>query len=263
MTARYQMRRASRVTVSIVTPVYNDPRITRCLESVRSQRGEFGIEHIVVDGMSDKETVNAIERHREHVDCLIREPDDGLFDAMNKGIARATGEIVGILNADDRYHDERVLADVTEQMSGTDADACYGDLVYVDNHDEIVRYWESGWYSPWKFYLGWMPPHPTFFARREVYDAYGGFDVELPIAADYDLMLRLLLVNGVSVAYIDRVLVRMATGGQSNSSLRNGLQAVRDMHKSWRKHRLNGQFVAPVLHPIEKIPQYFRNAPIQ
>lgn len=247
--------------LSIITPVYNDPRIRYCLESVRQQTGDFELEHIVVDGLSDNETVEILDEYQAHIDCLIRESDDGVYAAMNTGIAHATGDIVGILNADDRYQDDTVLKDVSHAMAMTGADACYGDLVYVNDDDAVVRYWYSGPYKPHKFYYGWMPPHPTFFVRRELYDQYGTFDLDLPIAADYELMLRFLFIHDVSVGYVDRVLVRMAVGGQSNASIWNMTRAIYEMYRAWDKHQMSGRFIAPFLHPLEKVPQYVRAFP--
>lgn len=246
---------------SIVTPVYNDPRIRDTIESVQRQRTDFDVEHIVVDGMSTDETVEIIESARDKIDCLIRDDDDGVFDAMNTGIEAATGEVVGILNADDRYQDHFVLQDIHDRLRETGAETAYGDLVYVDGSDGVVRYWQSGEFKPYKFYFGWLPPHPTFFVRRSLYDAYGTFDQSFPIAADYELMLRFLQKHDVSTAYVDRVLVRMAEGGQSNESVGNMIQAVKEMYQSWRKHRLAGRYVAPFLHPIEKVPQFVRKPP--
>jgi glycosyltransferase len=247
---------------SIVTPVYNDPRIRDTIEAVQRQRTDFDVEHIVVDGMSTDGTVEVIESARDKIDRLIREDDDGVFDAMNTGIEAATGEVVGILNADDRYQDDSVLQDIHDRLRETGAETAYGDLVYVDESDGVVRYWQSGEFKPYKFYLGWLPPHPTFFVRRSLYDTHGTFDQSFPIAADYELMLRFLQKHDVSTAYVDRVLVRMANGGQSNESVSNMIQAVKEMYQSWRKHRLAGRYVAPFLHPIEKVPQFVRKPPV-
>lgn len=249
------------MNLSIVTPVYNDPRVRHCLESVHSQKGDFEIEHIVVDSQSTDETVEILEEYEEHIDILIRESDDGVYDAMNKGVQRASGDVVGILNADDRYQDNHVVEDVITTLDETGAGVCFGDLVYVDDSDEVVRFWRSGPYRKWKFYLGWMPPHPTFFVRRKLYEQFGHFDQEFSIAADYEFMLRLLVMQGVSAAYLDRVLVRMALGGQSNASVKNMLSAIEDMYRSWKKHNSSGRFIAPIMHPLEKAPQYVMNPP--
>jgi len=249
------------VDVSIVTPVYNEPRLESTLDSIINQNGDFSLEIIVVDGQSTDETVSIIEDYRESIDILVREPDDGIYDAMNKGIQRAHGEIIGILNADDRYQDKNVLRDVVSQMDAENAEVCYGDLVYVDDDDDVVRYWESGEYRPKRFYYGWMPPHPTFFVRREIYEKYGTFDLDFSIAADYELMLRFLLKHGVSAAYIDRVLVRMANGGKSNDSIENVITANKEVYRAWRKYELDGGVLASVLKPVRKISQYMNDPP--
>jgi glycosyltransferase involved in cell wall biosynthesis len=242
--------------LTIITPVFNEPRIRQTLESIRSQRDIPDLETIVVDGGSTDETPAIIDEYSDWIDTLISEPDDGVYDAMNKGIKRATGDIVGILNADDRYNDPNVLQRVVETFQKSGADLCYGDLVYVDDSDDVVRYWKSGSYSPKRFYLGWMPPHPTVFVRQDVYEQYGTFDLEFPIAADYEFLLRVLLNEDISTAYIDQVLVRMATGGQSNASVRNIVSANVEVYQAWRKHDLRGGIHVPILKPLRKIPQY-------
>lgn len=244
--------------ISIITPVYNDPRLRSSLESIQSQEGIAKPEIVVVDGGSSDETVDVIDEFRGIIDVLVREPDDGLYDAMNKGIRHASGEIIGILNADDRYQDKYVLRDVLSRMGDTGAKTCYGDLVYVNDDDEPVRYWDSGAYDPKQMYYGWMPPHPTFFVRREVYDKHGLFDTEYGIAADYDLMLRFLLKHDVSTTYLDRTIVRMALGGKSNSSISNIIKSNWEVAKSWRKHGLTGGPIVCFLKPLRKVPQYFK-----
>lgn len=244
--------------ISIITPVYNEPRIQQTLDSILSQRGVPELETIVVDGESTDETATILEEYSSRIDVLIREPDEGVYDAMNKGIELATGDVVGILNADDRYNDDQVLKDVMDSMQKSEADLCYGDLVYVDSNDEVVRYWRSGPFRRFKYYFGWMPPHPTFFVREDVYDEFGDFDLSFPIAADYELMLRFLLKYDLSITYVDRVLVRMATGGQSNESIRNILQANWEVWRAWQKNSIPGGQLAPIAKPLRKIPQYIR-----
>jgi len=241
---------------SIVTPVYNDPRIERALDSVVGQTGVSNVEIIVVDGGSTDKTVEIVRSYEDDLDVLIREPDDGIYDAMNKGIRRATGDVVGVLNADDRYTDGSVLADVENRLRETGADVCYGDLVYVDAEDAIVRYWQSGDFRPRRFYLGWMPPHPTFFVRNEVYERYGLYDIGYRIAADYELMLRYLLKEDVTAAYVDRTLVRMASGGESNQSLRNVARANREVVRAWRENSLAGGWFVPFFKLLRKPFQF-------
>ena len=191
----------------------------------------------------------------------MSEPGEGIYDAMNKGIRLATGDIVGILNADDRYSDPFVLKDVSVAMSDPSIDASYGDLVYVNAQDQLVRYWKSGYYHPLKFYFGWMPPHPTFFVRRRLYEKYGTFDLSFPIAADYELMLRFILKHGIRLAYIPRVLVRMAVGGESNRSLRNIIRANQEVWMAWRKNGLRFGYLVPFLKPAQKVLQFVRRPP--
>ena len=244
--------------ISIVTPVYNEPRIRQTLDSILSQNGVPNLEVIVVDGCSTDETPEVIDEYSDEIDILVQEPDEGVYDAMNKGINRATGDVVGILNADDRYEGRNVLQTVLETFESTGADVCYGNLVYVNTDNEIVRYWESGEYRRNRFFWGWMPPHPTVFVRREIYDQYNLFDLDYSIAADYELLLRYLMRHGLSAAYIDKVLVRMATGGKSNKSVSNILEANREVYRAWQKNGLSGGIQVPFIKPLRKIPQYFR-----
>ncbi|WP_332897130.1 glycosyltransferase family 2 protein [Haladaptatus sp. CMSO5] len=244
--------------VSIITPVYNDPRVSEALKSIRKQEGVSSPEIIVVDGGSTDKTSEILENLRDNIDVLIREPDEGIYDAMNKGIQKASGDIIGVLNADDQYQDEYVLRDVLLKMEKTGAQTCYGDLVYVDNTDDVVRYWNSGPFNQRRVFYGWMPPHPTFFVKKEVYENHGLFDLDLQIAADYELMLRLLLKNNVSTTYIDRILVRMAVGGKSNESMLTIIKANWEVVKSWRKNDLKGGLLVGGIKPLRKVPQYVR-----
>ncbi len=211
--------------VSIVTPVFNDVRVARTLDSILSQQHELEI--IVVDA--------------------------GSTDGMNKGIRHATGEVVGILNADDWYSNPLVTRDVAGAFSGDeDVDACYGDLVYVNEAGRVVRYWEAGDYREAGWYFGWMPPHPTFFVRRRVYERHGMFDLRYPTAADQDFMLRLLFKHKIKVKYLRRVLVNMAPGGNSTKSTRRILQANLEVGRICWDHDPWGMLLVPILKPARK-----------
>lgn len=247
--------------ISIVTPVYNDPRVSRALDSILSQEYDGELELIVIDGGSARPTLDVLERYRRDIAVLVSEPDRGVYDAMNKGIRLARGDVVGILNADDRYNDPFVLRDVAAALVDPGVDACFGDLVYVNSRDRVVRYWKSGPYRLVKFYFGWMPPHPTFFVRREVYRRYGAFDLDYPIAADYELLLRLLLKAKISVRYLPRVLVRMSLGGKSNRSVSNIIRANQEVWRAWRKNGLRFGYLVPVLKPGRKVIQFLRRPP--
>lgn len=242
--------------ISIITPVFNDPRVSRALDSILAQRHDHELELVVVDAGSTDGTMEILATYSDRISTLISEPDDGIYDGMNKGIRRATGDVVGILNADDRYADNLVLHDVMEAFEDNETDACYGDLVYVDEDDKVARYWKSGSPSVAKWYWGWMPPHPTFFVRRSVYDRHGLFDLGYPIAADYELMLRLFLKQGINVKYLDRVMVRMSLGGASNGSIPNIVKANAEVARAWRSNGLSGGFLVPILKPASKIFQF-------
>ena len=244
--------------ISIITPVYNDPRVSKALDSILCQEYEGEIELIVIDGGSDTPTLDILQKYQDRISVFVSEPDNGVYDAMNKGIKFATGDIIGILNADDRYCNPFVLRDVANAFKDSQTDACYGDLVYIDHQDRIVRYWKSGQCRLWKFYFGWMPPHPTFFVRKQLYEKCGIFDLRYPIAADYELMLRFILKYRISVKYIPRVLVKMSIGGKSNRSLSNVVKANIEVWQAWKNNDLSFGYLVPLLKPAQKVVQFIR-----
>lgn len=242
---------------SIITVCLNAAGTLRdCIESVKGQGLE--VEHIIIDGGSDDGTLKVLERYRSQVARLISEPDGGMYDAMNKGLRLAGGDVIGILNADDFYSNAVVLSKVAESFRDESIDSCYGDLVYVDAADirKVFRYWRSGSYDRRKFYNGWMPPHPTFFARRSVYEKYGFFNLDLGSAADYELMLRFLLKHKIACKYIPEVLVHMRNGGQSNASLKNRLAAHRNDYLAWKVNEIAPYPWTLMMKPLRKIGQY-------
>jgi glycosyltransferase len=246
-------------TVSIITPAYNSAKtIADTVDSVARQTYNQ-VEHIIVDGASQDETL-MIVRKRSKRATIISEPDDGIYDAMNKGVSQATGEIIGVLNSDDFYKNNDVIASVVEMFRTTGCEALYGNLVYVDNAhpDRVVRTWDAGAFEMGKFINGWMPPHPTFFVKRECYTKYGVYDTELRSSADYELMLRFLYRYKVKVAYLPMCMVCMRTGGQSNASLKNRLKANREDRLAWKKNGLQPRFYTTWLKPIRKIPQFIK-----
>lgn len=257
----YRSRGPQAPLVSIVTVTYNCAEVVGdALRSVACQRLN-GIEHIVIDGASTDGTLDVIRRHGPHVARLVSEPDHGIYDAMNKGLALATGDWVGFLNADDMLAGpdalERLLAE-TAHDSAPSADLIYGDLVYVDQSDtsKIIRYWKSGDFAPSRLRFGWMPPHPTFYARRELIQRVGRFDTQLRIAADYDFVLRCLMQPGIRVRYVPEVLVRMRTGGVSNRSWRALSRKSREDLIAIRRSGLGGWFTLGCKN-LRKIPQWF------
>jgi glycosyltransferase len=246
------------IKISIITVSHNSQAtIEDTIKSIISQHYPH-IEYIVVDGSSTDNSIEIVKSYGNKIAKVVSEPDLGIYDAMNKGIALATGDVIGFLNSDDFYADNFVIDRVVEAFSIEGVEASYADLDYVSyqNKHHIVREWRSGDYNPKKFYFGWMPPHPTFFALRSVYQKYGGYNLKLNSAADYELMLRLCLIHNVKTYYIPNVLVKMRMGGQSNRSLKNRIKANLQDRKAWSINNLSVPFYALILKPLRKIGQY-------
>ncbi len=243
--------------VTIITATYNSASTVKdTLASIDTQVYP-NIEHLVIDGCSKDDTL-AIVNEFGHVTQLVSEPDQGIYDAMNKGIRLATGEIVGILNSDDFYPDDKVIADVVQHFTETGCDALYADLIYVDpaKTNRIIRKWRSGHYKRENFLTGWMPPHPTFFVKKEVYERLGGFDTRLRSAADYELLLRYMYINKITTTYLPRVLVHMRSGGMSNRSFKNRIKAHLEDYRAWSFNGIRPKWYTVVLKPIRKVFQY-------
>lgn len=232
-----------------------------CLASVARQTHR-DIEHIVIDGASTDQTLPILQQHRSELATLVSEPDGGVYDALNKGLALCTGDAVGVLHGDDVLADERVLERIAAAFTDPAVVACYGDLVYVAKHNpaRVVRYWRAGEFSEKRLRRGWMPPHPTFYARRSLYERAGGFDTDFRIAADYEFMLKMLSAATGKIAYLPEVLVRMRTGGLSNRSLGNLLQKSREDYRAIRRHRMGGVGTL-VCKNIFKIGQFAARPP--
>lgn len=225
---------------SIITVCRNaSTTIPDTLAAVRMQ--EYSeVEHLVIDGGSTDATLDILKRPENIGVRWVSEVDLGIYDAMNKGLAQADGEVIGFLNADDLYADNQVLARVAEAFIDPKVAAVYGDLVYVNREqpDKVVRYWRSCPYRPGLFQRGWAPPHPTFFVRAEVYRRLGGFHLKYGLAADAELMLRFVEKHRISTRYLNSVLVRMRLGGVTNSSLHNILLQNREIIEAFRDNEL-------------------------
>lgn len=251
--------RASDMLISIITATYDSARtVDDTLRSVQAQ-SHPDIEHIIVDGGSGDETLSIVARY-PHIGKVVSEPDRGIYDAMNKGISLATGEVVGILNSDDFYAHPDVLRKVAAAFGDPGVDAVYGDLLYVDgeNPRRVLRSWKSGDYRPGRFKWGWMPPHPTFFVRRTLYERYGGFNLALGTCGDYELMLRLIHRHGARLSYLPEVLVLMRAGGASNESLLARLQANRNDRLAWSVNGVRPFWFTLYLKPMRKFIQFLR-----
>ncbi len=249
--------RVQDLKISLITVCYNaESTIDHCIQSVISQSLK-NIEYIIIDGGSTDNTVQIINQYKDHIDIFVSEPDAGIYDAMNKGIKLAGGDVIGILNADDSFTDEDVLRIVAEAFKQHEVQVTYGDLDYVNTEGDILRKWRSGIYSKGMFNRGWMPPHPTFYCKRELFYKYGFYSLGYGTAADYELMLRFMHQNGVNAFYIKKVLINMKTGGISNKSFGNRVKGLFFDLKAMRNNGILLPVITLICKPLRKIGQYF------
>ncbi|HWP00105.1 MAG TPA: glycosyltransferase family 2 protein [Methylococcus sp.] len=228
--------------ISIITASYN------CVETIQgaldavAMQSFPSVEHVIIDGASTDGTWETVQAHDSPRKVAVSESDQGIYDALNKGIARSSGEVIGFLHADDVFADAEVLSRVAEAFSDPAVEAVYGDLQYVHRDDlsRVIRNWRSAPFTPRSLARGWMPPHPTLYVRRSVYERLGGFDTSYRIAADYEFILRLFSQPGLCAVHIPKVLVKMRLGGASNRSLPNIVRKSREDLRALRYHRVGG-----------------------
>lgn len=227
--------------ISVVTATYNSAStIGDTIESVLAQTHD-DLEHIIIDGVSTDGTLEVIRSYepRYHGRLkVVSEPDKGIYDAMNKGLAMATGDFAGTLNSDDIFHSPQALEQIATALEEKHADCAFGDLVYVksDDLEYVVRFWKGSEHKKDAFLTGWCPAHPTFYAAKRLYDEMGAFDLEFPISGDFEMMLRFIEVGHASTVYVPQVLVRMRVGGASNRSVGNIIQGNRNILRAFRKN---------------------------
>jgi len=244
--------------VSIITIVYNNREtIADAVESVLAQTYP-DIEYIVVDGLSTDGTLDILQLYKGRISKLVSEKDNGLYDAINKGIKLATGDVIGFLHSDDIFYAPDSIAQVAETFQKYRTDSIYADLLYVQKADitKVVRNWVSGNYKLENFLLGWMPPHPTFYVKREIYERLGLYNTSFKSAADYELMLRYLYKHRISTTYLPEVLVRMRVGGKSNVTLQNRIRANQEDYQAWLINDLKPYFFTRYLKPLRKLFQF-------
>jgi glycosyltransferase involved in cell wall biosynthesis len=246
------------IKVSIITVCYNSAEtIESTILSVASQT-YTNIEYIIIDGASKDNTIEIIKRNESKISKWISEKDAGIYDAMNKGIALASGDIIGILNADDVFANENVIENIVKCFIDSNVEGVYADLKYVrkDNLQKVIRYWKSGSYTHGKFLYGWMPPHPTLYVRKEVYTKFGAYRLDMPSAADYEFMLRVIHVQKIKLAYFPEVVILMREGGLSNSSIKHRIKANRDDKRAWYLNNVKPRFYTLLLKPLLKVFQF-------
>ena len=228
--------------ISIITVTYNSAStINDCLASVKLQKYNH-IEHIIVDGGSTDQTLSILKSNMEQIAVLVSEPDRGIYDAMNKGINIATGDIICFLNSDDFYARDDVFSKVFGVFNDNSSlEACYADLIYVDRVDtsKKKRYWKSTKFIPGLFAKGWCPPHPTFFALRSVYERFGLFNLDYRLASDNEIMMRFLEVHKINVLHIPEVWIKMRLGGVTNKNLKNVFLQNVEILSALRKNGLS------------------------
>ncbi len=243
--------------ISLITVTYNvRATIDRCIESVVAQKYK-NVEYIIIDGGSTDTTIERINKYKDHITVFVSEPDKGVYDAMNKGIRHATGDIIGTLNADDFFASDDILESVAAMFTEQNADIAYGDLDYVDEQGKIIRKWRSKNYKRGIFNLGWMPPHPTFYCKRELFDRFGYYSLDYGTAADYELMLRFMHMNSIRICYINKVMVKMQCGGMSNNSPTNRVKAWKSDLRAMRSNGIQFPLLSLIIKPLRKIVQYF------
>ena len=245
--------------VSIVTVVWNNKEtIKTSIDSVLGQVYK-DIEYIVIDGGSTDGTVDVVKDYGSRIDKFISEPDNGIYDAMNKGVRLATGDVIGFINSDDLLNSEDCIECIVKRFVESGADIVYGDKVYVasNNISKQLRYWKAGVFVRNNYKKGWMTPHLSTYIKKDLYVKYGDFRSDFKIAADYELMFRFIYKHKVKVCYLPKVIAKMRVGGVSNSSLKNILLSNYEVYRSWG---LNGFKVSPLIilqKPIRKLKQFF------
>ena len=246
--------------ISIITATFNSAAtIVNCITSVNNQTYP-NIEHIIVDGASGDNTIEIIKSLPNRIDKIISEPDKGIYDAMNKGIRQATGDVIGILNSDDLYQDNLVLEKIATQFKTQNVDCVHADLYYVKKEDtsQVVRHWRTCDYIEGAFKTGWHPAHPTFFVKKEIYEKYGLFNLNFKLAADFELMLRLLEHHKITSAYLPVPIVRMRLGGATGKNIENIIKQNIECYKAFNVNGIKVSAFYPLYRLLPKLKQFFK-----
>lgn len=244
--------------VSLITVTCNSEKyLANCIESVRLQDYP-NIEYIVIDGASADNTISIIREAGGVIDKWISEKDGGMYDAINKGMRMATGDVIGILNSDDMLATKQTITNIVNCFGQQGVDAVFGDLVYVDEEDtsRIYRYWKSSVYNRKAFHFGWMPAHPTFYVKRELVETLGGYETHFYSAADFEFMTRYLYKHRISAFYLPELIVKMRKGGMSNCGWQRRLRANRRDYLALKRNGVPFPLFASLVKPLRKLPQF-------
>jgi glycosyltransferase involved in cell wall biosynthesis len=244
--------------ISVLTVSYNAEKyLEATIQSVLSQSYPH-IEYIIIDGNSSDNTVSIIKKYEDKITRWVSEKDQGMFDALNKGIAMATGDVIGMLHTDDFYPNSNVLKQVADAFNQSGADVVYGDLQYVHpiDTDKVYRNWKGKSFFKNRFLWGWMPAHTTFYIKKNIINQFGEYKLNFKTAADYEFMLRYLYKHNVKAFYLPNLLVKMRTGGMSNSNMKNRMAANRNDRLAMKANGIPFPFIVSLLKPLSKLHQY-------
>lgn len=246
--------------ISVITITYNSAATVEDTILSYIAQDYADKEYIIVDGKSSDNTMDIVNKYKDNIDIIICDKDKGLYDALNKGIAAATGDIIGILHSDDLYYSNDVLQSVAKNFEESHADAVYADILFVKrlNLNEVIRVWRSGAYYDGAFKRGWMPPHPTFFVYKKFYETLGYYRTDLKYSADYELMLRFIHINKIKVSYLNKFVIKMRMGGISNTNLPAKWKAHKEDMLAWKYNNIHTSYFWLWMKPVSKILQYIK-----
>jgi glycosyltransferase len=244
--------------ISVITICFNNEKDIRpTLESVVNQTYS-DIEYIIVDGASKDNTLKIVDDYKDKITKIISEPDKGLYDAINKGIRKATGDIVGLIHAGDQLHDQYVIEKIARHFEKNDIDMCYGHSKIMNENDMVVRVNKSPAYKPSLMKWGWMPSHQSFYAKRKLFEQYGCYNLKYKIAADYELLLRFIYFNRLKAALLDDFIVRFSLGGTSTKGIKNIYLQNRECRAAWKNNGYDAPFYTIPMKLLRKIPQFIK-----
>ena len=247
--------------ISVITVNFNNAAtLEQTILSVLAQDYQ-DLEYIVIDGASTDSSVQILKKYIDRL-RYISEKDAGIYDAINKGLAMASGEVIGCIGADDFYPNTHVITDVAAAFKKENTDAIYGDKQYVNTADteKIVRYWTAGTYQKTNWLNGWMPPHLSFYLKKSCYEKHGNYLTHFTCSGDYELMLRMLYKYNLSVAYLPKVLMTMRNGGTSTASWKHRLKANQEDRQAWAVNNLKPRWYTLYWKPLSKITQLFKSS---